>query len=203
MHLNSILLFEKYAKRYFRDSAKVLEIGPDNHPSTYKKAVNNNTIIWETLDIFPSKKITYFSENEYKFPINDASFDIVLSGNVLEHVKKVWIWIKELARVCKKGGKVITIVPVSWPYHINNEIPIEDCWRIYPEGMKALYEEADLKIDICKFESLESDGYKRVIPGVGLNSNGGKKINTKLLIKKIIKWPVTSSFDTIAIGTKI
>ncbi|MBU2063807.1 MAG: hypothetical protein KKF93_05375, partial [Candidatus Omnitrophica bacterium] len=95
-----------------------------------------------------------------------------------------------------KDGHVITIAPISWTYH---EAPV-DCWRIYPEGMKALYEEAGLKVDLCKFESLETYHHRMIIPGVGAMKN--ESGNFKSLIKNIIGWPLTCSFDTIAIGTK-
>lgn len=104
MHLNSSLLFEKYAKAFFKNNMRVLEIDPDDYPSTYNKIVNNNTIIWETLDINRIQQLTYIAENQYKFPIPDNTFDIVVSGQVVEHIRKIWVWFKEVARVCKMGG---------------------------------------------------------------------------------------------------
>ena len=98
-----------------------------------------------------SNKLTYTAKSEYEFPIADESFDIVVSGQVIEHVRKIWVWIKEVARVCRTGGYVITINPVNWEFH---EAPI-DCWRMYPEGMKALYDEAGLQMEIATFEALE------------------------------------------------
>ena len=32
---------------------------------------------------------------------------------------------------------------------------VVDCWRIYPEGMKSLYEEENMKCVFAKFESLD------------------------------------------------
>jgi len=197
MHPNSKLLFEKYAKPIFKDNIKVLEIGPDKSPSTYKKAVNNNTINWKTIDIksFGNFKLDYTTTNEYKFPIPDNTFDIVVSGNVIEHVKKIWVWIKEVTRICKKGGHVITIVPVSWFYH---PFPV-DCWRIYAEGMKALYEEAGLTAELCKTETLEVVNYKRLIPGRSCKPG---KYEFKLFFRKLLRRKIVCAFDTIAIGKK-
>ena len=162
MHPNSQLLFEKYAKPLFKHNMRVLEIGPDRHPSTYRQIVGDQSIVWETIDLFESPKLTYRAENEYSFPIADNTFDIVVSGQVIEHVRKIWTWIKELSRVCKVGGSVITINPVNWPYH---EAPI-DCWRIYPEGMKALYEEGNLTVDLSVAESLDSRALDTITIGV-------------------------------------
>ena len=141
MHTNSRLLFQKHARGFFRPGVRVLEIGPDQFPSTYCSLVADPSITWDTLDIWQDARLTYSATSEYSFPAPSDAYDIVLSGQVIEHVRKIWLWIKELTRVCKVGGLVITINPVSWPYH---EHPI-DCWRAFPEGMRALYEDASLE----------------------------------------------------------
>ena len=188
MHLNSRLLFEKHAKPLFRSGMRVLEIRPDGFPSSYQQLVANAMITWETLDLYSSDDLTYVATDEYTFPISDDTFDIVLSGQVLEHVRKIWTWTKELARVCKEGGVVITINPVSHPYH---EAPV-DCWRVYPEGMKALYEEAGLAMETSTFESL--------VP-----FHRGAINQLKLATKAILRREQSFTFpvaDTIAIGRK-
>ena len=222
MHLNSILLFEKYAKNFFKDGIKVLEIGPNNFPTPYQKIIGTSSIRWDTIDISANDELTYRAISEYEFPIEDNYYDIVLSGQVIEHVRKIWVWIKELSRICKKGGLVITINPVSHPYH---KIPY-DCWRIYPEGMKALYEEAGLKLVISVCDSLESGklfqkGYRNIIfgspsPPVALMSTweflknsiktlkNPKEFGRFALInfKRFTGWPISSGLDTITIGRK-
>src|SRR5207249_2288419 len=147
--------FEKHAMSYFKPGLRVLEIGPDKLPSSYHEIVGDDSIQWETLDMssYASAQgaMTYSTTSEYTFPIPDNSFDVVLSGQVIEHVRKIWLWVREVARVCKVGGVVITINPVNWPFH---EYPI-DCWRIYPDGMKSLYDDAGLRTELSVFESLQ------------------------------------------------
>jgi SAM-dependent methyltransferase len=104
-------MFNKYARQYFQHGMKVLEIGPDNIPSTYQHMIGDSSIIWHTLDIRTDKRLSYSGCEEYSFPIPDNTYDIVLSGQVLEHVGKIWLWIKEVARVCRREGIVITINP--------------------------------------------------------------------------------------------
>ena len=174
---------------------KALEIGPDKHPSTNRVAVGDNTITWETLDIFNSDNLTHVAKDEYKFPIPDEAFDIVLSAQVMEHVKKPWVWIREVARVCKRGGRVIMIAPASWAHH---SFPV-DCWRIYSEGMNALYEEAGLDVELCKTETLEITDYNRLIPGKTYKPGKG---GFKLFLRKLMRRKITCAFDTIAIGVK-
>ena len=200
MHRNSGLLFEKYAKSVFRSGMRVLEIGPDGAPSTYQRIVGDASIDWRTLDIDPTAtfvgvtkdQLSYVSTDEYRFPIEDNAFDIVLSGQVIEHVKKIWRWMPELARICKPGGLVITINPVSWGYH---EAPV-DCWRIYPEGIRALHEDAGLKTQLAVFESLD--------PRVELSPFYLFKQAFKTLVGKkpyvLPEW--LSAVDTVSIGQK-
>lgn len=197
MHSNSKLLFERYAKPHFHDGAKVLEIGPNDFPSSYCKLVGKPQLQWDTLDIYESPKLTYSKSPEYQFAIPDNTYDIVLSGQVMEHVPKIWLWIRELERVTKPGGLVIILSPVSWPYH---EAPI-DCWRIYPEGMKALLSETSLEPIHCQYESLEAPGYKDYLPGRSLEWVGAR-------MQRFYKWagrfgyPVERAYDLMTIARK-
>lgn len=161
MHENSTLLFQRYALPLFADGMKVLEIGPDNFPSSFRRCVSSGNLVWETLDLYDSPNLTYPKSNPYEFRIPDDRYDIVISGSVIEHVPRIWRWMAELRRVVKPGGAVITINPVSWPYH---EAPI-DCWRIYPEGMKVLCEDAGLVPETWFWGSLEYPAAQRCIPG--------------------------------------
>lgn len=198
MHRNSELLFQKYAKQYFRPGMRILEIGPDGFPSTYQKMVGDSSILWHTLDLRNDPSLTYHALSEYEFPVESASYDVVLSGQVIEHVRQIWVWIRELARVCRSGGLVVTIDPVSWPYH---EAPI-DCWRIFPEGMKALYEHASLQVEFSHWESLEAKSNRRYFPGRSAEwQSPGLRFAYSVL--SIVGFPVECAYDTITIGKKI
>ena len=156
MHDNAVLMFDHYLKPLFATGMRVLEIGPD-HAATFRRRVSDPTIRWETLELEPGPEITYVAKDEYTFPVDDDTFDIVFSSQVIEHVRRPWVWIRELARVSRLGGRVLTINPVSWPYH---EYPV-DCWRIYPEGMRALYSEAGLSVELSRWETREIEAPDR------------------------------------------
>lgn len=91
---------------------------------------------------------------------------------------------------------MITINPVSWPYH---EAPV-DCWRVYPEGMRALYEEAGLEVELSAYECLESTA-KRITPGVGIDCQTQKKRFVLSLLGKF-GFPIEASYDIVTIGKK-
>jgi len=204
MHGNTGKLFKKYARQYFRPNMRVLEVGPAVVPSSIElaveRAVGDSSILWETAGIDRTCPVTYVG-SEYSYPIDSDVADIVIATNVMEHVRKPWVWIKELARICKPGGYVITINPVSWPYH---EYPI-DCWRAYPEGMKALYEDAGLSVVTSRCESLEDAHLKRHIPGRSLDNiydEGGWGTRAFTKVTELLRLPVERPYDTLTIGQK-
>jgi hypothetical protein len=98
---------------------------------------------------------------------------------------------KEVARVCKPGGLVITLNPTSWPYH---EAPV-DCWRIYPEGMRALSEECGLEVVVCEFECLEIEPSAVRLPGRSATRRASR-------IAKLLRQPVECAFDTVTVARK-
>ncbi len=66
-------------------------------------------------------------------------FDLVISGQVLEHLTMPVIAAQEMKEVVAPGGWVIWIAP--WQYGIHR-YPI-DCWRVLPDGMHFLLEGFD------------------------------------------------------------
>ena len=197
MHQNSLLLFERYALEYFKPELRVLEVGPDGYPSTYQMSAGARATTWDTVELVDSPEVTHTAVNEYEYPIESDTYDIVFAGNVLEHVPRIWVWMPEVSRVCKPGGVVITINPVSWPFHKSPR----DCWRAYPQGMAALYEDASLEVLLSLWESLETPGYKRYILG---RSQYDQRRLQRLLSSAFGRFgfPVERAYDTITIGRK-
>lgn len=72
----------------------------------------------------------------------DASVDVVVSGQALEHIDQPWRTMGEIARVLRAGGVAMVIAPSAGPVH---RFPL-DCWRFYPDGMAALARHAGLDV---------------------------------------------------------
>jgi SAM-dependent methyltransferase len=197
MHSNSQLMFKKYAMEYFTAGSKILEIGPDKIPSTYQTIVGGQELQWDTLDIRDISGLTFPRSSPDSFPVPDCSYDVVFSGQVIEHVVRIWDWMKELARVAKSGGRVITIGPVSWPYH---EAPV-DCWRLYPEAMRALSEFAGLRLEKSHFESLELPTFRNSLPGRS-PEHQPRALRYSYRILGRLGFPVEKSFDCITVAIK-
>jgi len=58
-------------------------------------------------------------------PFPDASFDVVMASEVLEHVPADELAIAEIARVVRPGGRVAVTVPRYWPERV--------CWALSHE----------------------------------------------------------------------
>ena len=74
------------------------------------------------VEFIPIKDI----KNE-KLPFNDETFDVILSFQVIEHIKQPYKYIAESNRVLKKGGILLIITP-------NREtrlFPFQKPWNIY------------------------------------------------------------------------
>jgi SAM-dependent methyltransferase len=68
-------------------------------------------------------------------PVADASFDVVLCLQVLEHVPDPAAAVRELRRAVRPGGRVLASTHGVYPYHPNPE----DLWRWTHDGLEHLF----------------------------------------------------------------
>lgn len=118
---------------------KVLDVGSkdngDNCPD-FRNFFSDTPWLYVGFDLEIGKSVDLIGQS-YMYPFKDNTFDGVIANQVLEHIEKPWIWIKEANRIIKKGGFVILSAPWKFKMH---RFPL-DCWRILPDGMKSLLEE--------------------------------------------------------------
>jgi SAM-dependent methyltransferase len=93
------------------------------------------------LDVAPGPNVDVVATDPYVFPIAAETYDLVISGSVFEHIEFPWLTMLEVARVMKPGAFAVIIAPSSGPEH---RYPT-DCWRYYPDGMRALAKWAKLE----------------------------------------------------------
>jgi hypothetical protein len=104
---------------------------------------------------FPAPRFTYTDLNleasdipqtiiadltDCRATIPDASFDVVFSSDVFEHIDRPWLAAQEIARILRPGGIAITWTLFSWR---NHPCPI-DYWRYSAECLEFLF--ADLEL---------------------------------------------------------
>jgi SAM-dependent methyltransferase len=229
-HLNSRLLWHKYAASYFKPGIAILEIGPQGYPTYYEKGlaqkfagVNYSVLDIGTEFISGAEHNPRFilSEDPLHYPIDDNTYDVVFSDQVLAHVEYFWQWYEELTRITRPGGHIITINSYSYP---SCPSPI-DAWRVHSDGMKLLNKYCNLETILSQTASAELEQFNipfkpgYYFPGASISepfgNDGGKnfKINRakkywNQLVGRIPKLrafllnPVQVSFDTITIARK-
>lgn len=144
MHTYSFEIMRYFVNKYLDKEKKldILDVGSYDVSGTYKLLFENTNWRYYGLDIVEGPNVDIIAKSGYDFGL-DRQFDVVVSGNCLEHVEAPWKWIKEIYKVTKNGGIVCIITPLTLGEH---KYPI-DCWRILPDGYKYLLEkESNFKV---------------------------------------------------------
>lgn len=199
MHENSRLIFDRYAAGYIDPSMHVLEIGPDKPRSTFMEMLGHPLQRWTTADICAAVRADYTLVEAYDVPPAWLkTFDVGFSANVLEHVADPERFLISLCQMIRPGGRVITIMPVSWPYH---EAPI-DCQRYQPDGLRALYERVGLRVEVCEVASLENVGAGTRVPGRALTHITEPELAKAYKRAMIEGGPIECAFDLVCVGSR-
>lgn len=107
--------FEQVAA-YFGPGCRVLEIGGGNGYQASCIAATGAHV--ESIDVQPCKGATYFPVRLYDgkaLPFADASFDLVFSSNVLEHIPDLALTLREIRRVLAADGRAVHVLPTpAW-----------------------------------------------------------------------------------------
>src|SRR3954464_5237407 len=128
------LSIERYMpkNRHYR----VLDFGSGTSPSqtlTHRSLLTDHQVDYVGTDIRKGNNIDLVMEKPYRIPVKSRSVDVVLSGQVFEHVPFFWASLLEIARVMKPGAYFFMTVPSRGHEHTDY-----DCWRVYPDGMRAM-----------------------------------------------------------------
>ena len=151
MHKSSMKAMRKFFDEYL-DSNKeysIIDIGSmgrdhkrvtPNLPvyPNYRHLIKNDKWHYQGLDLAKGYNVDIVAKGLYDFGVDSGSYDVVISGQCAEHVQDLKLWMVEVARIIKPGGLTCIIAPRLCTYHKH---PI-DCWRIYPDGMRWLLEDA-------------------------------------------------------------
>ena len=133
MHPTSLQKMKELFQTFKVQKCNLLDVGSQDVNGTYKDLCGPG-IIYTGLDLVKGKNVDIVAPDIYHWPIPNDTYDVVISGQCLEHVEDTQAWIKEVYRVCKPGGLTIIIAPWNCGEH---RYPV-DCWRILPDGMRFL-----------------------------------------------------------------
>lgn len=149
MDRTSMLLMTGFRDRYLSQiqGASILDVG--------SRGVRNYRRLFEPafkyvgMDIIPGPNVDIIG-----FEDIDIAFDVVISGQVMEHVKRPWEWLKLLTSYFTKY--ICIIAPHTWKEH---KYPL-DTYRYLTDGMRDLFEYAGIK-------ELEIKMDRRLTVGIG------------------------------------
>ena len=122
---------------------RLLDLGCGLMP--YQTMLGDNIDRWIGLDfaLTPSgRSVAHVFGSALEVPFGAATFDTVLSTQVLEHVSRPADLLREVNRVLKVGGHLVLTAPQANPLH---EEP-NDYFRYTCYGLRSLTEEAGLEV---------------------------------------------------------
>lgn len=135
-----------YTKQYVKGDT--LDFGAGT--AKYQHLIRPQTSKYTTFDMVAGKNIDVVGD-ALNPPFADKSFDTIISTQVLEHVEKPWIMVREIGRIIRPGGICITTAPFLVPYHADPY----DFFRYTKEGMVSLFKNEG-------FEMVESGSYGKM-----------------------------------------
>lgn len=145
MHKSSFDKMKKFKEDYLdtKKDLKILDLGSQDVNGTYAELFQEPGWIYHGTDMVKGKNVYIVLNNPYDWSSIEAnSYDVVISGQAFEHIEYFWITILQVNRVLKKNGLACIIAPANGYEH---RYPI-DCWRYYPDGMKALAKWAKMEV---------------------------------------------------------
>ena len=145
MHKSSMLRMEWFANNYIGDQKglNVLDIGSYDVNGCYREIFERRNCNYTGLDMENGPNVDFVPKSSYLWEeLEDDKYDIVVSGQALEHIEFFWLTMEEIVRTTKEGGLICIIAPNGFEEH---RYPV-DCWRFFTDGMVALGRYFELEI---------------------------------------------------------
>lgn len=80
------------------------------------RAALERAALYATLDVNPAASPGVVAD-AHALPFPDASFDVILAHNVIEHLRDPTTGVAEMRRVLRPGGEVHYSIPFLYPVH--------------------------------------------------------------------------------------
>jgi SAM-dependent methyltransferase len=126
------------------DAVRIVDLGAMNVNGSYRELLPA-AVEYVGVDLEPGPGVDLTLSDVYRLPFAGDSFDVVLSGQMLEHSGQFWRVFSEICRILKPDGLAFIIAPSAGPVH---RYPV-DCYRFYPDSYQALAEWSGLRLVQC------------------------------------------------------
>jgi SAM-dependent methyltransferase len=140
MHQSSLRHVQDLLSRYIIQPGVLADIGSTDVNGTYRPLFSGWRYIG--IDTAPGPGVDVVARNPYRYPLPSASVDLVVCGQVFEHMEYFWLGWLDMCRIVKPVGLIFLLAPSRGPEH---RYPV-DCWRFYPDGFKALAKWAGVEL---------------------------------------------------------
>ncbi|MBI3985522.1 MAG: methyltransferase domain-containing protein [Lentisphaerae bacterium] len=147
MHPSSYNRMSSFTERFLaslrQSRLMILDLGSQDIHGSYKPLFVNPLWSYVGVDIAPGKNVDLVLSDIYRWTeLADDLADVIVSGQTFEHIEFFWLTMAEIRRVLKPNGLLCIVAPSSGFEHRH---PV-DCWRFYPDGMRALAKSAGLEV---------------------------------------------------------
>lgn len=133
--------------------------------------------VYTGLDTAPGENVDRVVE---PYDFGAEQYDVVISGQCLEHVEDTVRWVSAFTRICRPGGLMCIIAPSAQAEH---RFPI-DCWRILPDGVRWLFR--DQEVLECRLVKggVAPPNVERVEPWQNRSTGNPEQIDDTILIAR-------------------
>jgi len=151
MHKSSMLRMQWFKDNYLNNLDKksvinILDVGSQCVPGqsdSYKKLFTESPYNYIGLDMVEGHNVDIAVKKAYQWDeIPDNFCEVLISGQMFEHVEFPWFTISEMARVLKPDGLICIIVPSMQELHRH---PV-NCQNYFSDGLIALAKYVGLEI---------------------------------------------------------
>jgi len=141
------MFFNAYATR---ENLQIAELGSQDIQGSMR-SIKPVTSTYVGYDFVEGTGVDVVLTDKIKLPVEDNTYDIVVSSSCFEHAPLFWLNFLEVMRILKPSGLFYMQAPSNGAFH---RYPV-DCWRFFPDSGHALADWGKMS-DYPKCEMLES-----------------------------------------------
>ncbi|MDL2321671.1 class I SAM-dependent methyltransferase [Desulfosarcina sp. OttesenSCG-928-B08] len=142
MHQSSFLRMEWFVNTWLANAGhqpaekiSVIDIGSYDVNGSYLPLFPESRFRYTGLDMEPGPNVDIVPQKTYDWrEIPNNAYDVVISGQALEHIEFFWVTFSEMVRILKPDGLMCLIAPRD---HERHRYPI-DAYRYDADGFAAL-----------------------------------------------------------------